>query len=152
MTCLIKFISKGAPWRLMNLKIQRQFLFKLLFGLECFQLGSLDACVCAYVSLLPRLIKVMEWVHKGLRPDDRPGMPQANSKGTLVILNGEVLATEVIAFLPRANGHLCPAIYGSAELCFILYLSPLLILVEPSSSGLTCWQTNSQYFAYTTQI
>lgn len=57
----------------MNLKIQRQFLFKIVFGLECFQLRSLNACVCACASLLPRLIKAMEWMRKGLRPDDRLG-------------------------------------------------------------------------------
>lgn len=33
----------------MNLKIQRQFLFKILFGLERVQLGSVDACVSACV-------------------------------------------------------------------------------------------------------
>lgn len=46
----------------------------------------------------------------------------ANSKGTLVILNEEVLVTEVVTFCQK---HLCLAVYGSAELCFILYLSPL---------------------------
>lgn len=49
----------------------------------------------------------------------------ADSKGTLVILNEAALATEVMAFLPKANEHLCLAMYGSAELCFTLYLSPL---------------------------
>lgn len=49
----------------------------------------------------------------------------ARSKESLVILNEEVLATDITAFLPKANEHLCLAIYGSAELCFILYLSPL---------------------------
>lgn len=56
----------------MNLKIQRRFLFKILFGLERFQLGSVDACVST-VFVVPRGPIPMEWMHKGFKPDDGAG-------------------------------------------------------------------------------
>lgn len=147
MTCLIKFISKGAPWRLIHLKIQRQFLFKILFELEHFQLGSLDACVCAFVSLLPRLIKAIEKMHKGLRSRDSLGFfselkrdshnPEWRSAGS----RGNRFPGKSKRASPSGDLSLLSfALFCIFHLC--------LILVEPSSSSLTCWQVNSWNFAY----
>lgn len=70
-------------------------------------------CVFACVPLLPGLIKATEWMHTGLRPDDRLGF-LGKLRGTLVILNEVVLATEVMASLPKANEHL---LSGNLWLC-----------------------------------
>lgn len=125
MTFLIKFISKGAPWRLLNLKIQRQFLFKIFSWV-----GMLSACIIACKCWCMCVSAVPTNQSNGMdaqRSHDwwQTMVPQRTPKGLFIILSEDVMATEAMVFLPKANRHFCLAVYGCIELCCILYLLPL---------------------------